>query len=204
MKKIIYILIAIVIVLVLAGIFKFDILPNFSGYDVDGNKITNTDKKIVKNFDDCVKAGGEVDEKYPNECLYQGDMVFVKKENKKKNNLEERLKKIGGVIEKNEQGQDELVFNDFPIRPIKSLNVDERNDFMNAVLAAVNNDPKPEKIMKAFPGIKKDDFENTGNLETSIDFQILLNNILERERLEPRNGEDLSYVIEDLRKGEEK
>jgi len=111
MKKTIYILIAIIIVIILAGVFKFDILSNFSGYDVDGNKIENQKKIIkteVKDFDSCVKAGGEVYPEYSNECLYQGDMVFTKENQNPKVKTFKACQEKGGKVEKIDNDQSVL------------------------------------------------------------------------------------------------
>jgi len=113
--------------------------------------------------------------------------------------LELRLKKIGATIEINEIGLKELVFNSLPIRPIKNLSVEDREYFRNVVVKVAGTNPKI--ITKKFPGIKNEDFENTGKLESSIDFQILLNNILLRKGLEPQNGEHLDQIISELREG---
>lgn len=120
----------------------------------------------------------------------------TKKETDKKDDLKLRLKKIGATVETNEAGQQELVFNTLPVRPIKNLSVDDREYFKSVILKTAGNDPKT--IMEKFPGIKTEDFENTGKLENSIDFQILLNNILTRTGLEPNNGEHLDQIINDL------
>ncbi len=112
--------------------------------------------------------------------------------------LELRLKNIGATIEINETGLKELVFNSLPIRPIKNLSVEDREYFRNVVLKVAGTNPKI--ITKKFPGINNEDFENTGKLESSIDFQILLNNILIRKGLEPQNGEHLDQIIGELRK----
>jgi hypothetical protein len=113
--------------------------------------------------------------------------------------LKLRLKKIGATIEINETGLKELVFNSLPIRPIKNLSVKDREYFRNVVVKVAGTNPKI--ITKKFPGIKNEDFENTGKLESSIDFQILLNNILIRKGLEPQNGEHLDQIISELKKG---
>jgi len=276
MKKIIYILIAIVVVVALAGIFKFDILSNFSGYDVDGNKIENQKKNQtteVKDFDSCVKAGGEVDPEYPNECLYQGDMVFTKENqnpdvktfkacqekggeveeidddqrcsldgltyffksddafqesfnpkafDKNDKELVERLKKIKVVIEKNDEEKEESIFpgylnltGEWPAKkwkysdnfnnknwntaPIKPLLIDDREYFAFEI---IGKDKKPtrESVLKRFPGLKKEDFENTGDLKYKVDFDILLNNYLIRSGYEPQNSEHLEGIIKELKK----
>ncbi len=154
----------------------------------------------VHDFTTCVQGGGIVKEKYPDQCVYDGDMVFVRGV---QDNLEERLEAIHAVVELNEQGQRELVFPDFPVRPIKALSVDERNDFQNAILAETGGKRTREAILSAFPELQEEDFANTGNLQDDIDFQILLNNYLERAELDPQNGEHLEVIIADLKKAKD-
>ncbi len=156
----------------------------------------------VYDFETCVENGGKVDENYPDQCVYEGDMVFVRDLTfSGGDDLGERLKSIQAVVEVNEEGQRELVFPDFPVRPIKALSVDVRNDFQNAILAETGGERTKRAILSAFPGLQEEDFKNTGSLEDDIDFQILLNNYLERSGLNPQNGEQLERIVEDLKEG---
>ena len=65
-KKIIFIilavLIAILFLIALAGMYKFNYLASKEGYDIDGNKVEIVD------FETCKKAGYSILESYPAQC----------------------------------------------------------------------------------------------------------------------------------------
>ena len=121
-----------------------------------------------------------------------------------KKELEERMKRLGiKVIKVKAPEWDEKKYYDetvFPnIEPIKNLQEWDREYFKISIEETLKDNITPENIMKAFPGIKKEDFKNTGKLKYQVDYDILLNNILVRLGLEPQNGEHLDSIIEDLR-----
>jgi hypothetical protein len=59
-----------------------------------------------------------------------------------------------------------------------------------------------DEIMEEYKGFIEDDFKNTGELKAQLDFDILLNNVLERTGLEPKNEEHIESLIEDMKKEE--
>jgi hypothetical protein len=74
MKKIIKWLVIssalIIILIILAEVYKFNYLANQEGYNVDGNKIE------VRSFSECVEAGNPIMESYPRQCRANGQ-TFV-------------------------------------------------------------------------------------------------------------------------------
>ena len=57
MKKILILLISIIVIIVLAGTYKFNYLASQPGYDVDGNKIDTTISKSLHPSWDINKDG---------------------------------------------------------------------------------------------------------------------------------------------------
>ncbi len=228
MKK--WIIILIIILIILAVIYKINYLNYQEDYNINDNK---NDKKMVRDFQDCVEAGGKVSQEYPDQCLYQGDMVFVKKKEQKEalkfnpndNELVKRLNKLKIKIEKNDDGREEAVFlgylnltGDWPVKeweysddfnnpnwnysPIQNLKINLREMFSDSILSEIDERSK-EEILKSFPGFKEEDFKDTGELKYQVDFDILLNNYLIREGLEPNKGEHLEEILLELKNNEQ-
>ncbi len=103
-----------------------------------------------------------------------------------------RLEKLGIKVEKNENGDWESIFSAYEKdgenfqEPIKNLSVEDRKYFAEKILELAEGNNR-DLILVVFKGLKKEYFENTGDLEYQIDFDILLNNYLRRLGLEPAN-----------------
>jgi hypothetical protein len=73
--------------------------------------------------------------------------------------------------------------------------------FLKRVLQAAGlkkGEATPQKIMQKLPGFKPQDFNNTGSLTSFIDGLILLENYLERVRLDPFKPEHLEDIENEL------
>ncbi len=75
----------------------------------------------------------------------------------------------------------------------------ELRDYFRRQIIANADSSKKEDILSAFPGIVEKDFKNLPSfLQSQNDFDILLENILERKELEPKNGEHIDALLLDL------
>ena len=74
-EKIKYVLVggaSIVVLVVLAGMYKFNYLASQEGYSVDGNKV------MVNSFKTCDEAGYDIVESYPEQCS-DGKNTYTRK-----------------------------------------------------------------------------------------------------------------------------
>ena len=185
-KKIIGIVIFFILIVLLAGVYKFDYLAGRKGHDVDGNHIAQQ------------QGQKQATEKTDDELAH-------------KKELQERLDRLGIKLEKvhddfYDEDVVESVFYKLPpsgFNPVKNLSEVDRMTFKGVITADLPDDEiTSENIMKNYPGFRPEDFKNTGKLLYQVDFDILLNNLLLRTGLEPHNGEQLDGLIDDLERGD--
>ncbi len=124
MKKIIKItlitLTLILLIIALAGMYKFNYLASKDGYGVDGSRISVTD------FDSCERAGGMILESYPRQCAWT-DMVFINKEEQRL--LNDELKRYEGELT-----EEEVIYSNKDLPGIVGLTIKEAQK-----LASENN-----------------------------------------------------------------
>lgn len=84
LRKIIVGLVVVVMLIALAGMYKFNYMASKDSYDVNGNKIAEQ----INNFEECAAAGHTIMESYPEQCS-DGKTVFTRiiSEEEKKDNF---------------------------------------------------------------------------------------------------------------------
>ncbi len=153
---------------------------------------------IFKNADEASKFYQDPGAYGATYCQYFED----EEENKTAGELEERLKKLGLKIEKTFDENSGKEYNEtvFPgINSMQNIKPALREYFREKITGG-RDDIGAGEIRKNFPGIREEDFKNTGHLKYQADFDILLFNILTRTGLEPINGQQIDELIDDLKK----
>ena len=116
MKKIFYLILGILILIILAGIFKFNILSNLNGYDVDGNRVEVGQKNLDIGFQDGILQNRDIDS-FKEVKEKENNGIQVKSDRGTDNSIE----LVGEFLQKKTKKELEVFSNELIKKKLKSI-----------------------------------------------------------------------------------